>query len=281
VHPLPAAAEVKYGVDVVITRDHRNRTATSGWMVRLVRLYYPVVILTVSKTDINPIKNEMPKYHAHIFIVVFRLVPHTLSIRIYKAAILMMIVNGPINPDKIAFVSRLTINIPITTIHVSLKLCDESVVRVKRVIKNQRIPTDRKVPKIFILLANGEHVHPLPATREDELGVNFQTTINVANTAAGSGLHDADCSMEMDSWMPTAGMLEDGHRYRCRPMCSRGVVVLLPNRSEALALGRRSALAEKTPIPSRRTDMVPGIHAAPLAECVHEQSQKSDALSRK
>jgi len=40
---------------------------------------------------------------------------------------------------------------------------------------------------------NGEHVHPLPTTREDELGVNFQTTDDAANTAAGSGLHDADC----------------------------------------------------------------------------------------
>ncbi len=46
----------------------------------------------------------------------------------------------------------------------------------------------------FIILPNGEHVHPLPATREDELGVVVQTTINSANTAAGSGLHDANCS---------------------------------------------------------------------------------------
>jgi len=41
---------------------------------------------------------------------------------------------------------------------------------------------------------NGEHVHPLPAAREDELGVVVQTTIDAANSAAGSGLHDADCS---------------------------------------------------------------------------------------
>jgi len=46
----------------------------------------------------------------------------------------------------------------------------------------------------FIFFANGEHVHPLPAIGEDELGVDIQTTIDVANTAAGSGLHDADCS---------------------------------------------------------------------------------------
>ena len=43
----------------------------------------------------------------------------------------------------------------------------------------------------------GEHVHPLPARGEDELGVVIQTTINAANTAAGSGLHDASCSSVM------------------------------------------------------------------------------------
>ena len=37
-------------------------------------------------------------------------------------------------------------------------------------------------------------VHPLPAWAEDELGVKIQVTINAANTAAGSGLHDASCS---------------------------------------------------------------------------------------
>jgi len=35
-------------------------------------------------------------------------------------------------------------------------------------------------------------VHPLPASGEDELGVMVQTTTTAANTAAGSGLHDAD-----------------------------------------------------------------------------------------
>ncbi len=44
-----------------------------------------------------------------------------------------------------------------------------------------------------MILANGEHVHPLPAMGEDELGDVVQTTITAANTAAGSGLHDADC----------------------------------------------------------------------------------------
>jgi hypothetical protein len=37
--PLGARAEVYQGVEVVITRNHRNRTAPSGWMVRLVRLF--------------------------------------------------------------------------------------------------------------------------------------------------------------------------------------------------------------------------------------------------
>ena len=45
--------------------------------------------------------------------------------------------------------------------------------------------------EIFIFLANVELVHPLPATAEDELGVDIQTTEDAANTAAGSGLHDA------------------------------------------------------------------------------------------
>ena len=45
--------------------------------------------------------------------------------------------------------------------------------------------------------ANGEHVHPLPATEEDELGVMVVITGNHRNSAAGSGLHDADCSSVM------------------------------------------------------------------------------------
>jgi hypothetical protein len=36
--PLGAGAEVYHGVEVVITENHVNRTAPSGWMVRLVRL---------------------------------------------------------------------------------------------------------------------------------------------------------------------------------------------------------------------------------------------------
>lgn len=43
------------------------------------------------------------------------------------------------------------------------------------------------------MISNGEHVHPLPASGEDELGVDIQVTIDAASTAAGSGLHDADC----------------------------------------------------------------------------------------
>jgi hypothetical protein len=36
--PLGARAEVSHGVKVVITGNHVNRTAPSGWMVRLVSL---------------------------------------------------------------------------------------------------------------------------------------------------------------------------------------------------------------------------------------------------
>lgn len=36
--PLGAGPEVSHGVEVVITGNHVNRTAPSGWMVRLVRL---------------------------------------------------------------------------------------------------------------------------------------------------------------------------------------------------------------------------------------------------
>jgi hypothetical protein len=35
--PLGAGAEVSHGVEVVVTGNHVNRTAPSGWMVRLVR----------------------------------------------------------------------------------------------------------------------------------------------------------------------------------------------------------------------------------------------------
>lgn len=34
--PLVVATEVNHGVEVVVTENHRNRTAPSGWMVRLV-----------------------------------------------------------------------------------------------------------------------------------------------------------------------------------------------------------------------------------------------------
>ena len=45
-----------------------------------------------------------------------------------------------------------------------------------------------------IILYNVELVHPLPAAAEDELRVEVQTRIDAANTAAGSGLHEATCS---------------------------------------------------------------------------------------
>ena len=34
--PLGAGSEVYHGVEVVVTGNHVNRTAPSGWMVRLV-----------------------------------------------------------------------------------------------------------------------------------------------------------------------------------------------------------------------------------------------------
>ncbi len=37
-------------------------------------------------------------------------------------------------------------------------------------------------------------MHPLPAAAEDDLGVRVVITRNHRNSAAGSGLHDADCS---------------------------------------------------------------------------------------
>jgi hypothetical protein len=56
------------------------------------------------------------------------------------------------------------------------------------------------IKEIRYFKANGELVHPLPAAAEDELGVKVQTTIDVANTAAGSGLHEADCSHTEILW---------------------------------------------------------------------------------
>jgi hypothetical protein len=38
--PLGATAEVSHGVGVVVTGKHVNRTAPSGWMVRLVGLIF-------------------------------------------------------------------------------------------------------------------------------------------------------------------------------------------------------------------------------------------------
>ncbi len=42
-------------------------------------------------------------------------------------------------------------------------------------------------------LQNVELVHPLPAAAEDELGMEVHATMDVANTTAGSGLHEASC----------------------------------------------------------------------------------------
>ncbi len=62
-------------------------------------------------------------------------------------------------------------------------------------------------------------MHPLPAIGEDELGVNIQTTINVANTAAGSGLHDADCSASFIMLLVARRNKEehDGYNYENKP----------------------------------------------------------------
>jgi hypothetical protein len=38
--PLGAGAEVDHGVEVVVAKNHRTRTAPSGWMVRPVRFYF-------------------------------------------------------------------------------------------------------------------------------------------------------------------------------------------------------------------------------------------------
>jgi hypothetical protein len=35
--PLEAGAEVDRGISVVVTENHGNRAASSGWMMRLVR----------------------------------------------------------------------------------------------------------------------------------------------------------------------------------------------------------------------------------------------------
>ena len=48
-----------------------------------------------------------------------------------------------------------------------------------------------------------ELVHPLPAWAEDELGVEVQIMVDAANTAAGSGLHEASCwwmEMHVRAW---------------------------------------------------------------------------------
>jgi hypothetical protein len=62
-------------------------------------------------------------------------------------------------------------------------------------------PADQAPIQLEALSPVGEHffwhnvelVRPLPASGEDELGVKVQTTTDAANTAAGSGLHEATC----------------------------------------------------------------------------------------
>ncbi len=52
---------------------------------------------------------------------------------------------------------------------------------------------------------NGEHVHPLP-TQDISESQDTQTTHEIRNTNAGSGLHDADCcaSSFVDMGWPTS-----------------------------------------------------------------------------
>lgn len=42
-------------------------------------------------------------------------------------------------------------------------------------------------------MTNGKHMHPLPAATEDSSTQESQATPQALNTAAGSGLHDANC----------------------------------------------------------------------------------------
>jgi len=50
---------------------------------------------------------------------------------------------------------------------------------------------------------------PLPAAVEDELGEKVHTRIDFINTAAGSGLHDADCSVRIGMISGVSGQSAD------------------------------------------------------------------------
>lgn len=66
--------------------------------------------------------------------------------------------------------------------------------------KTITVPQPPRIHLVFVFIAldsvawaNVELVRPLPAIGEDELVVRVQTRTDDANTAAGSGLHEATC----------------------------------------------------------------------------------------
>mgnify|MGYP006902218786 CR=1 FL=1 len=71
-----------------------------------------------------------------------------------------------------------------------------------RIVQSKVIRLRREL-LLFDVLANVELVRLLPAIGEDELGVRVQTKTDAANTAAGSGLHEATC------WASSCFMPED------------------------------------------------------------------------
>jgi len=50
--PLVARASVIHGVEGVVRKSHRNRTATRGWMVRLLLLFFETASLMHETNEI-------------------------------------------------------------------------------------------------------------------------------------------------------------------------------------------------------------------------------------
>ena len=82
-------------------------------------------------------------------------------------------------------------------VHGNTKRLDAALERI------QKAATDARA----ILRPNVKHVHPLPAAVEDDAGKEVHTTEDAADTAAGSGLHDATCCA---SWNPPETAPKDG-----------------------------------------------------------------------
>ena len=61
--------------------------------------------------------------------------------------------------------------------------------------------------------ANVKHMHPLPATTEDNSTKESQATQDPANTTAGSGLHDANCSDSSFDWVDGVCVRSDEHPH--------------------------------------------------------------------